>query len=172
MSMVVWNAVEVCLKVPLWSEMKYPVILRPVYIVTWSALPLSCLSICHMYQCSSQLMDFHDIWYLGLLWKYVEEFQIWLKSGKSIRHFKRRSRYVLLLLGTLNCHKSALFNWNGIRLLVPLSNCLLFTCIRLLVPLSNWSVVHMYQCGSHWADLRDIWYWGLNENMSRNFKFG
>lgn len=124
MPMVVWTAVEVHLKVSLWSEIKYPVILRPIHIVTWSALPLSCLSICYMYQCSSQLMDFHDIWQFGTSMKVCNKNSNLVK-GRQKHQALQRSRYVLLLPGTLNCHKSTLFNWNGMKLLVPSSNCLL-----------------------------------------------
>jgi len=35
----------------------------------------------------------------------------------NIRHFTSRPRYILLFLVTFNRHKSAFFEWNGIRLL-------------------------------------------------------
>ena len=41
--------------------------------------------------------------------KYVEEIQIGVESGTSFGQFTRRPNYVLLLLGTLNCHKSVVF---------------------------------------------------------------
>ena len=30
----------------------------------------------------------------------------------------------------------------------------------------------MYHCGSHWTDLRDVWYWELYESLPTNFKCG
>jgi len=32
--------------------------------------------------------------------------------------------------------------------------------------------VRMYQRGSHWTDFREIWYWELYANLSRNCRFG
>jgi len=72
------------------------------------------MSICMfilMYQSSSHCSDFREIWYWRLIWKTVE------KIGIGIRQFALRSKYVLLLPLTLNHHKSAVFEWNGIRLL-------------------------------------------------------
>jgi hypothetical protein len=37
-----------------------------------------------MYQRGSPWTDFREIWYWGLLWKYVGKLQIWFKSGKNI----------------------------------------------------------------------------------------
>jgi len=44
---------------------------------------------------------------LGNFIKYTEKYQIWLKSGKHIRHFIHKPKYVLLLLDILNRHKRA-----------------------------------------------------------------
>jgi hypothetical protein len=48
--------------------------------------------------------------------KNLEKIHICLKWGKNIGHCMRRPKYVILLPVTLNCPKSALFEWNGIRL--------------------------------------------------------
>ena len=32
--------------------------------------------------------------------------------------------------------------------------------------------VHMYQCGSHWTDFREILYWDFYESLLRNSEFG
>jgi hypothetical protein len=53
--------------------------------------------------------DFHK--------KFVEKIKNLVKIGQSTAHITRRSKCVLLMPATLNCHKNALFEWNGIRLL-------------------------------------------------------
>ena len=58
--------------------------------------------------------DFREIWYWGLLWKFIGT--AW-KSGKNIGEFAWRPKHVLLLPATLNCHKSALCDRNCIWLL-------------------------------------------------------
>jgi hypothetical protein len=70
-----------------------------------------------MYQSSSHCTDIREIWYWRLLWKTVEKIKIWLKSDKNIEQFALRYKCNLLLPVTLNHHKSAVFEWNGIRLL-------------------------------------------------------
>jgi hypothetical protein len=67
--------------------------------------------------CSCHRMNFHAVWWWGLLVKYVEEAQICLKSDKTIGQFTWIQKYVLLLPATLNPNKSAWSEWNGIRLL-------------------------------------------------------
>jgi hypothetical protein len=66
---------------------------------------------------SIHVSDFSEIWHWRLLWKCVKTTQIWLKLGKHFGHFTWRTKYVLLLLATLNSHNSNLFNWNSKRLL-------------------------------------------------------
>jgi hypothetical protein len=68
-----------------------------------------------VYQCGSHWMNLHEIWSWGLRWKHVKKMQICLKSVKNIRNFTRRPKYVVLLAASINCHKSALFEWCGIR---------------------------------------------------------
>ena len=70
-----------------------------------------------MYQRGFHWTDFREIWYRRLLCKSVEKVQIWLKSGKHIRHFTWTPKYVVLFLTTLNRHKSTLLEWSAIRLL-------------------------------------------------------
>ena len=48
--------------------------------------------------------------------KCAEKIHICIKWGKNIGHFMRRPKYVILLPVTLNCSKSALFEWSDIRL--------------------------------------------------------
>ena len=78
------------------------------------------MSVCpsvRMHQHGSNWTDFHQIWHWRLLWKSVARIQIWLKSSESIGHFTRKLKYVLLLPATLDRRKSALIDWNYIRLL-------------------------------------------------------
>lgn len=59
-----------------------------------------------MHQRASHLTDFYEISYWGLPWKCVEKFQIFIYSGKTIRHqyyfFCRRTRAVFQWHGTIN----------------------------------------------------------------------
>jgi len=52
----------------------------------WSrkALLVCPVGIC---QSGSHWTDLREIWYWGVPWKSVEIIQIWLKSGRNIRHF-------------------------------------------------------------------------------------
>ena len=47
----------------------------------------------------------------------VDKIQILLRIGTNIRHFRLRTMYFLLLPATLNSHKRALLERNGVRLL-------------------------------------------------------
>ena len=69
------------------------------------------------YQRSSHWANWREIWYRGHLWKHIQEFQIWLQAGKIIGDLTWRPRYILFLPAMWNRHKSALFEWNIIRLL-------------------------------------------------------
>jgi FlaA1/EpsC-like NDP-sugar epimerase len=51
------------------------------------------LSVC-MEQLSSNSTDFHEIWYLSMLWIYVERALVSLQSGKSNGHFTWRPVYI------------------------------------------------------------------------------
>jgi hypothetical protein len=51
------------------------------------------------------------------VWESAEKIQIRFKLGKNVMHFTWRTKYVSLLLATLNCHESAVFKWSDIRLL-------------------------------------------------------
>jgi len=62
------------------------------------------------YQCGSHWTVFREVWS-------VEKLQIWLKSGKNVKHFACLLKYVLLLPMIINRHKSALVQRNGIGLL-------------------------------------------------------
>jgi hypothetical protein len=53
----------------------------------------------------------------GLLWKHVQGFKIWLQAGKNSGKLIWRPRYILFLPAMWNRHKSAIFEWNSIRLL-------------------------------------------------------
>lgn len=67
---------------------------------------------------STQLPPNRHLWnlILGILWKtYQKNQNLVTIADKNIGTFTRRHTCVSLLL-TLNCHKSALFEWNGIRL--------------------------------------------------------
>jgi hypothetical protein len=44
------------------------------------------------------------------------KYKIWLKSDKNISH-TWRPKYILLLPAKLNCHNSAVFEWNGVSCL-------------------------------------------------------
>ena len=55
------------------------------------------------------LTDFHEIWYCGLLWKFVEKHQIWSKSDKKYRTVYKKTKFVadnnktfILLLSATN----------------------------------------------------------------------
>ena len=61
-------------------------------------------------------MDFHKIWYWGLLCKSVEKIQIFLKTDVNIGHFISNCKKAPLLPPTLNRHRGVLFCWNGIWL--------------------------------------------------------
>jgi len=80
-----------------------------------------CVGVCYVHprvrlpvrmcKSGSHLTDFREIWYWGLLWKYVE------KSGKNIGCFAWRHKYVCMLPATLNHHRSDLVDWNRVKLL-------------------------------------------------------
>jgi len=78
-----------------------------------SVCPHVCPSV-GMNQHFSHWTDFHENWYWGI---YVANVQIWSKSRKCIGQLTRRSRYNLLLRATLNYHRIAVFDCNGVRLL-------------------------------------------------------
>jgi hypothetical protein len=67
---------------------------------------------------SAQLPPDRFLWnlILGTSMKVCWENPRLVKSGQKIGHFTRWPKYVLLLLATLDCHKSAPFQWTGIRL--------------------------------------------------------
>ena len=49
-----------------------------------------CLSVClsvHVKQLDSHWTDFHDIWYLSIFRKFVDKFQVSLKSDKNKGYF-------------------------------------------------------------------------------------
>jgi hypothetical protein len=76
--------------------------IRPYLSTRISVAPTGCISV---------IFDLGHI-YENLLRK--------SKSGchrANIRHFTKKHKYVSLLVVTFNHHKSALFEWNGIRLL-------------------------------------------------------
>ena len=45
----------------------------------------------NMEQLGSHSMDFHEIWYSSIFWKYVQKIQVSLKSDKNNGHFTWRS---------------------------------------------------------------------------------
>jgi len=53
----------------------------------------------------------------GAFIKMCQENSNLVEIGQIVGHITRRSKYVLLLLATLNHHKSVLFEWKVIRLL-------------------------------------------------------
>lgn len=67
-------------------------------------------SVC-IYQRGSKCTDFREIWYWGLLWKYVEKIQKWVKPGKNIWHLIRSRRCVFLFLAKWNSRNCTLFEW-------------------------------------------------------------
>jgi hypothetical protein len=89
------------------------------------------------------------LWYWGLLRKFVKKIKIRLKLENQIGHLTCRPQYVPLLPATSNRRKSALFDWNGITLLVLPS-------------------VRLYQRGTHWAIPVKV-DTGLAWNLSRIF---
>ena len=97
--------------------------------------------------CTARLKPEERRWILllGAIKGYFKK-NIWLESGKNIGDFTWSPRHVSLLLATLHRHKSVLYDWNGIRLLVP--------------PLVCPSVRNYRRC-SRWTDLSEMWYCGL-----------
>jgi len=65
------------------------------------------------YQHGAHYKNLRKIRYWEILTKSVDKFQIWLKSGTSHEDLSA----VFLLPATLNLHKSAFSEGNGIRLL-------------------------------------------------------
>jgi len=47
----------------------------------------------------------------GLVWKFIDNIQVWLKPRKISRTLQWRPKNVLLLPATLSCNKSPLFEW-------------------------------------------------------------
>jgi hypothetical protein len=39
-------------------------------------------------------MDFHEIWYLRIVWKSVKKIQVLLKSDENIGYFISRPKYI------------------------------------------------------------------------------
>ena len=70
-----------------------------------------------MYQRYSHWTNLRGILYGGYLWQSVEKNKIRLISGKTSGNLFEGPKYVVLLPATLNCHKSAIFEWNGIKLI-------------------------------------------------------
>jgi len=93
------------------------------------------------------LLDLHEIIYWNTSVRTGWENPNLIK----IRHFTWKSNYIAWLLAILNCHKSTLSNWNGVRLLVCPS-------------------VSMYQGGCYWMDVCEIWYWGLQWKSFKKFQ--
>lgn len=70
-----------------------------------------------MYLCGSQYYEFLRNSILGTYTQICQnKIKIWLKSGKNVRHFTWRPKYVSLLSATLNRHNSAL----SLRVLIGL----------------------------------------------------
>lgn len=82
-------------------------------LFAWNGVKLLICPFVHMYQCSSYWMDWCEIWYWRLLWKSFEKFQIWLKLGTLHEHLNM----LHCCQQHLDLHKSAVFEWIGIRLL-------------------------------------------------------
>jgi len=100
-----------------------------------------------MYQSASHWTNFHEIWYWGLLQKYLKKLQIWSSSAKNIGHFTWSNKYVYIVFYRIwqaRSHKSrkAPINFMSFRL---------FVCLSL----------YSFQGGSYRKDFREIWYWGL-----------
>jgi len=96
-----WNDITLCLSVCLFCL---------------SVRPSVCLSV-NMYERGPRWIDLREIWCSELVWNCIQEFQNWLKSGRSIWYFTRRPKYAVLLPATSGRHESLLFKWNDIRLL-------------------------------------------------------
>ena len=48
-------------------------------------------------QLNSHWTDFHEIWYLGIFWKYVKKIQDSLKLDKNKGHFTWRTIYIFII---------------------------------------------------------------------------
>jgi hypothetical protein len=48
----------------------------------------------HMEQLGSHWMDFHEIWYLSIFWKYVKKIQVSLKCDRNNMYFTWKPTYI------------------------------------------------------------------------------
>ena len=116
------------------------ILFKHVHIIAKKCLIICIMSVQLHVSALLHLLDLHEMIYFNTSVRTGWENPNLIK----IMHFTWRSKYVAWLLATLYCHKSALSNWNGVRLLVCPS-------------------VSMYQGGCYRTDVREIWYWGLHE---------
>jgi hypothetical protein len=78
------------------------VIFKRLSIIVTAPLTSSCplSDVCPCVSACSQWVDFRNIVYWTFLFKYLEKFEICLKSDKKFQHFTPRHNYVSLLLAT------------------------------------------------------------------------
>jgi hypothetical protein len=99
-------------KHPVWLK-RYKTVIPFVFVYVC----LSLHSSIPIYQHGYHWTDISVKFGIGYLCEDVKKNPNLVKIRKNIGHFRFRCEYVLLLVNILNCHRSALFGWNIIRLL-------------------------------------------------------
>ena len=134
------------------------IVFRRIHVVAKSAWCLS-VGICLR---GSHWTDLSEIWYWGVPRKSVEKKQIWLKSGKNIRHFTWRTQERFIVPGDINSFQKHCCTSLIIFILLTVA-CISIVCRERSVasPLRQWLRARCLSCSLCSSECCDK---GLKEN--------